>query len=157
MKTTTKVTEYTLEANQRMAKQVQEFISIFNEVSEIIIKNKNAPKLKHNGKNVSDEPKRDNVIFLNPSIKIKFQKLLEEEKPFHEIIDIYDEWFDELYKLVIVNEPWLSHKSVMDHITEIWNMFYFSRDFGRSQERLTNFLSNGQPRPVPTPGCPGIP
>lgn len=114
MDTNTTFVKYSLEENKKMFKQVKDFHDIFEEVSRII-KEAKTTKVKP----VTDTS-RDNCIWINPKIKADFIKNLEVVAPIDEVINKYEEWFDELYKLVIVNQEWLHHPKVMNHITEIY-------------------------------------
>lgn len=105
--------DYSVEDNKKMAKIVEEFFPIFEEAATKI-KTAKEGKLK-----TLEDTSRANDIYINPKIKADFLRLQTAELPIHQIIPIYDEWFDELYRLVIVNEPWLNHKPVQNHLLEI--------------------------------------
>lgn len=96
-----------------MSGVVEDFFPIFEEVATKLKAIKEA-KVK-----VKADTSRPNDIYINPKIKADFKRMLEQEVPVHVAIGIYDEWFDELYRLAIVNEPWLSHPKVFEHVAEI--------------------------------------
>lgn len=110
---TTRFLDYNPTENLRMAEVVKDFFEIFEEVSTKL-KDVHDKKLKL----VADET-RPNDIHINPSIQAEYFKLEKAEMPIHLIIPKYEEWFDELYRLTIVNEPWLAHKQVFRHLAEI--------------------------------------
>lgn len=111
---TDKLLDYSVSDNIQMANQVKEFIEIFDEVSQKILAVKQS-KVKPDKNMV-----RDNAIFINPKIKREFLELATKEMPFKDIVSKYEEWFEELYRLTVVNETWLFHSKVMNHLTEIY-------------------------------------
>lgn len=113
MKTLNTFFDYTVEQNKAMAKVVEDFFPIFEEAANKMKAIKEA-KVK-----VKADTSRPNDIYINPKIKADFIKLQEAQLPIHTIIEKYDEWFDELYRLMVVNEPWLGHSAVQNHLMEI--------------------------------------
>jgi len=104
---------YSFDANQEMGKKAEEFLASFKESSEKLSARKNS-KLK-----MVEGELPDNSIWINPSIVVEFQRLKIAVMPLSEIFDIYDKWFDELYRLVIINEARLHRPKIANHIIEI--------------------------------------
>lgn len=105
--------DYSFDENQEMGKKAEEFLHSFKESSEKLTSRKNS-KLKM----VAGELP-DNSIWINPSITVDFQRLKTTVMPLNQIFDRYDIWFDELFRLVIINEPRLHRPRIAKHIIEI--------------------------------------
>jgi len=104
---------YSFDANQGMGKKAEEFLASFKESCEKLSARKNS-KLK-----MAEGELPDNSIWINPSIVVEFQDLKTTVMPLSEIFDIYDRWFDELYRLTVINEPRLHRPRISKHIIEI--------------------------------------
>lgn len=104
--------DYGHDDNNRMSKKAEEFLEIFNEVSKKISTRK-LVKLK------VPPGEEDNSIWIDPSVKREFMELKDTKMPVQKIVDVYDRWFEQLYKLTIINEQRLHRKKVSFHITEI--------------------------------------
>lgn len=129
---TNRFIDYSVNEAVRMSEQAKEFFPIFEEASTKL-KNAKEKKLK-----VVEDDTRSNDIYINPAIKVEFTKLLEAKMPLHLVIDKYDEWFEELYRLTTVNEPWLGHKAVFEHMVEILTIC-------STFEQIINFAKQGLP------------
>lgn len=119
---TTRFVDYNVSDNIRMAEIAKEFFPIFEEASTKLKEAKEAKEKSKKAKKDKDAPKPPtppNDIYINPGIKVEFVKLQDAKMPTHLIIDKYDEWFEELYRLTTVNEPWLGHDAVFKHLAEI--------------------------------------
>jgi len=104
--------DYDPEDNLDMAKKAERFLEIFNESSKKISIRK-LVKLK------VEAAQEDNSIWIDPSIRRQFMELKDKEMPVLQIIDIYERWFEQLYKLTEINEQRLHKKKISFHITEI--------------------------------------
>lgn len=104
--------DYGHDDNTRMAKKAEEFLEIFNEVSKKISTRK-LVKLK------VLPGEEDNSIWIDPSIMREFMELKDTKMPVQKIVDVYDRWFEQLYKLTIINEQRLHKKKVSFHLTEM--------------------------------------
>lgn len=131
---TTRFIDYSMTDNIRMAEKAAEFFPIFEEASQKLVKAKET-KLK-----VVKDDTRSNDIYINPSIRVEFAKLLDSKMPVHLIIDKYEEWFEELYRLTVVNEPWLTHKAVFQHMAEVMTICATFED-------ILNYAKEGLPMP----------
>lgn len=129
---TNRFIDYSVNEAVRMSEQAKEFFPIFEEASTKL-KNAKEKKLK-----VVEDDTRSNDIYINPAIKVEFTKLLEAKMPLHLVIDKYDEWFEELYRLTTVNELWLGHKAVFEHMVEILTIC-------STFEQIINFAKQGLP------------
>lgn len=101
-----------------MLERTKEFYQIFDEASKKLQEIEKA-KFK-----VVKDTTRPNDVHINPKVIADFIKTRDDKLPLHVIINKYDEWFDELYRLIIVNEPWLSHKPVWQHVASILAICY---------------------------------
>lgn len=146
---TNTVFDYSQQENIAFKIQIQEFFEIFDEAAKLLEKIKLAEQNKVKptkelaaDKNESLQPTVkqvtgqenasasnayddafDNVYFINRQIIVDFNKTLEHRLPFHDIISTYEEWFDELWRLQIVNEKKLGkHKALTEHFFEIFKI-----------------------------------
>lgn len=118
-----KFTDYSNPKLTKMFEQAADFFKVFEECGAKIdaVKSK---KLK-----VVKDTTLPNDIHVNPKIKVDFIKLKDEKLDLDVIFEKYDEWFDELYKLTVVNEPWLAHKAVFQHVGEILAICYTFQEY----------------------------
>lgn len=115
---TTRFKDYPVQEALRMIEQSKDFYPIFEDAG------KKLEEIKKSKLKVEKDTTRPNDIHINPKIIVDFMKSQEDKMPLHLIIDKYDEWFDELYRLMIVNEPWLHHKKVYEHLVAIYTICY---------------------------------
>lgn len=125
------VFNYTEEENIKMRKQVEDFLEIFNEVSDKILalkKQEKKPKINSETglpiPQIKEVIEPVNVFFINPSIKKQFLELQNEKMSTREILNKYEEWFDEMWRLFIVNEQTTVKKreKLLDHLVEIFQI-----------------------------------
>lgn len=130
---TNTVFDYSEEENLKMRAQVEDFIEIFNEVTNKIIalkENKKEANPKINPETNFPIPEMKeivqdtNVFFINPSIKKEFLELQDKKMKTHEIFNKYEEWFEELWRLFVVNEGTTLKKreKMRDHVVEIYQV-----------------------------------
>lgn len=102
--------DYSEKDNQELAKRAKEFIETFIEAKNILDKS-----VTNKLKVTSD----DNSIWIDPSIKNEFFSKKNKKMPIHLIFDIYERWFDQFYRLTIINEKRLHKRKLHSHIREI--------------------------------------
>lgn len=110
--------DYPLAEALNLLEKTKDFGEIFEEVSKKL-QEVEAAKFK-----VAKDTTLPNDIYINPKIIADYIKTRDSKLPLHIIIDKYDEWFDELYRLKVVNEPWLHHKPVFKHVGNILAVCY---------------------------------
>lgn len=110
---TNRFLDYSVSQNKELGKRAEEFLESFT-LSTKKLKERQGAKLK-----VEGDTTEDNSIWIDPSIKVQYEKMKTAELPLHAIFDIYDAWFDQLFKLVVINEHRLHRKAIQKHITEI--------------------------------------
>lgn len=134
---------YSESENERLAKKSQDFIEIFKEAKDKIDK-RSLVKLK--------EENPDNSIWIDPSIKVEFERLKDTKMEVHEIFEIYEKWFEQLYKLTVINEPRLHKKTMRKHIVDLMVIC------GTFQEFLKQTLAMSDPTAsMPSPRRPKPP
>lgn len=97
----------------KFEEQIKEFSEITGEVVEKI-KAVREKKFK-----VVEDSTLSNDITIAPNIIVDFENLLKGEFTVQQGFDNYDKWFEQLYKLFVVNEPWFRHKKLMEHMMKI--------------------------------------
>lgn len=116
MKLTDRFVNYNKSEIDEMFKSCEEFLKTFTEAGNIIKARQNS-KLK-----VQQDTTEDNSIWIDPSIVVEFKRMENTEVSIAEVIVIYDKWFDQLYRLVKINEHRLHRKAIQKHIVEIYQI-----------------------------------
>jgi hypothetical protein len=75
----------------------------------------------------STTPRTENVVYINPRIKVEFGQLEKAALPFHEVLAIYREWHEELFALAIKNVGNYKNIRVQTHVDQIMTI---CRTFG---------------------------
>jgi hypothetical protein len=122
--------------NAYMAKKSEEFLEIFLEISKLLSTRKMV-KLK-----ISKE-QENNSIWLDPSIRTEYFKLMDAKMPVQEIFSVYERWFNQLYNLAIINEQRLHKKKIAAHMAEILIIC-------ASFEKVLSQAANGKPVAPPS-------
>lgn len=121
MKCTTKLTDYQPLEVQELMKKAEDFKEIFENADKVLRQYKDffEGKGKKPQVTVVEGEAAENCVWIDPSIAVKFQKMKDHKLPFHKCVEVYDEWFDQLFKLVLVNEHALRRKTVYAHVVGV--------------------------------------
>jgi len=115
--------DYSQEEILKLLGQADEFKEIFENANNILRQKKDIieGKAKKPKVTVVEGATVENCVWIDPSIEVSYKKFNAEKalKPVHEWFRVYEEWFDQLYKLTIVNDHVLAKKSVFTHVANI--------------------------------------
>lgn len=121
MKLSNSLKDYGQEQLDEMGKKIQRYLEIIKEAKELI-----SSELKNPSK--SD----DNVIYLNFHPITEFENSKEDIKPFHEVLDIYLEWGEQLFETIFLNLGNYNNHKVTQYIIRLYAIV----------ASLQNFFSN---------------
>jgi hypothetical protein len=120
---TTKFADYSQANVEQMMEQISEFHKIFEDANVILTAKKDILEKKTPKPKVevvaSENASVENCVWIDPSVKARFTALKDVKMPLHQCLEVYDGWFDQLYKLTIVNDHALHKKHLFTHVAEI--------------------------------------
>ena len=128
---TTRFLDYNEQANMEMAAKVKDFAEIFKDTDKLLseINDIHEGRKKKPVVEVVEDTSEDNSLWIDPSIVVEFVKRKDEKAPVHIIIDVYERWFEQLYKLTTINKPvLLKRKKLFKHMVDIFHVCVTFRD-----------------------------
>jgi hypothetical protein len=100
--------DYSMQELSEIRDSVHEMNDFLIKTNEIYTKEKTKPTKTE-----------DNVIYIDPSIKVEFDEMKELSVLFHEAVSVYREWHVKIFNLAVKNIGSYSNPKVQSHIGEL--------------------------------------